>query len=136
VAPEHLVALVAEHWAQAPEAWQAGVAAGHSASEPQARQVCVVVLQTGVVPPQFALEVHGTQVALTVSQAGVAPEHLVVLVAEHCPQAPEAWQAGVAAGHSASEPQARQVCVAELQTGVAPPQSALARHFTQVPEVA
>ncbi|HVR01006.1 MAG TPA: hypothetical protein VMT47_02645 [Polyangia bacterium] len=34
---------------------------------------------------------------------------------------------------SASPAQARQVCVAPLQTGVAPAQSALAMHVTQVP---
>ena len=53
--------LVAEHWAQAPLAWQAGVAPGHSASPAQARQVCVAVLQTGVVPPHWAFDRHGTQ---------------------------------------------------------------------------
>ena len=88
VAPVHWLELVAEHWAQAPDAWQAGVAPPQSVSEPQARQVCVVVLQTGVVPPQLAFEVHGTQVALAVSHAGVAPEHWVELVAEHWAHAP------------------------------------------------
>ena len=61
----------------------------HSLSAPQARQVWLAVLHTGVVPPHCALEVQGTQVAVPVSQAGVAPVHLVVLVAEHWPQAPE-----------------------------------------------
>jgi hypothetical protein len=61
-----LVALVAEHWPQAPLPWQAGVALGHSASEPQARQAWVVVLQTGVVPLHCASETHGTQVAVGV----------------------------------------------------------------------
>jgi hypothetical protein len=45
---------VAEHWPQAPLAWQAGVAPPQSASPAQARQLCVVVLQIGVVPPQSA----------------------------------------------------------------------------------
>jgi hypothetical protein len=41
----------------------------------------------------------------------------------------------VAAGHSASPAQARQVCVAPLQIGVVPEQSPLARQVTQVPVV-
>jgi hypothetical protein len=82
------VALLAEHWPQAPVGWQAGVAPPHSLSPPQARQVCVAVLQTGVVAPHWAFEVHGTQVAVGTSQAGVAPAHLVALVAEQTPQAP------------------------------------------------
>jgi hypothetical protein len=88
VAPEHLAGLLAEHWAQAPLDWQAGVAAGHSRSPVQARQLWVVVLQTGVAPLQFAFDVQGTQVSVAVSHAGVAPEHWVMLVAEHWPQAP------------------------------------------------
>ena len=55
----------------------------HSVSPPQARQTCVDVLHTGVVPLHWAFEVQGTQVALAVSQAGVAPVHLLALVAEH-----------------------------------------------------
>jgi len=83
VAPEHLLALVAEHCPQAPDGWQAGVEPLHSPSPPQARQVCVAVLQTGVVPPHCAFEVQGTQVPAAVSQAGVAPVHLLVFVIEH-----------------------------------------------------
>jgi hypothetical protein len=64
VAPPQRVALVAEHWPQAPPGWQAGVAPPHSPSPPQARQVCVAVLQIGVVPPHWAFDVHGTQVAV------------------------------------------------------------------------
>ncbi len=89
MAPEHLLALVAEHWPQAPDGWQAGVEPLHSLSPPQGRQRCVAVLHTGVVPPHCALEVQGTQVPLPVSHAGVAPVHLLVLVAEHCAQAPD-----------------------------------------------
>ena len=55
------------------------------------------------------------------------------MVAEHCPQAPEDWQAGVAPPHSPSAAQARQVCVAVLQTGVVPPHWAFDTHGTQVP---
>ena len=83
MAPEHLLALVAEHCPQAPDAWQAGVAPLHSLSPPQARQTCVDVLHTGVVPLHWALEVQGTHVPVPVSQAGVAPVHLLALVAEH-----------------------------------------------------
>jgi hypothetical protein len=132
VAPEQAVALVAEHWPQAPPGWQAGVAPPHSPSPAQARQAWVVVLQTGVAPEQVAFETQGTQVPVVVKQAGVAPEHFVVLVAEHWPQAPPGWQAGVALGHSLSAPQARQACVVVLQTGVAPPHWAFEVHGTQV----
>ena len=89
-----------------------------SVSAAQARLVWVVVLHTGVVPPHCALDVQGTQVAVGVKQTGVVPVHFVTLVAEHCAQAPLPWQAGVALGHSASEPQARQVWVDVLHTGV------------------
>jgi hypothetical protein len=102
VAPEHLVALVAEHWPQAPLDSQAGVPPGHSESPAHARQVCVVVLQTGWVPLHCALDTQATQVALVVLQTGVAPEHWVVLVAEHCPQAPLDSQAGAEPGHCES----------------------------------
>ena len=88
VAPLHWLALVAEHWAQAPLPWHAGVAPPHSPSPAQARQAWVVVLQTGVVPPHCAFDVQGTQVAVGVKQTGVAPLHLVALVAEHWAQAP------------------------------------------------
>jgi len=60
------LALVAEHWPQAPDDSQAGVAPPHSPSLAQARQACVVVLQTGVAPPHCAFDVHGTQVAVGV----------------------------------------------------------------------
>jgi hypothetical protein len=96
VAPEQAVALVAEHWPQAPVGWQAGVEPPHSPSPAQARQVCVAVLQTGAVPEHCALEVQGTQVPAAVKQAGVAPEHLVAFVAEHWPHDPSGWHAGVA----------------------------------------
>jgi hypothetical protein len=133
VAPLHLVALVAEHWAQAPLPWQAGVALGHSASEPQARQAWVVVLHTGVAPPHCAFEIQGTQVAIGVKQTGVVPEHAVAFVAEHWAQAPLPWQAGVAPPQSASPAQARQTCVVVLQTGVAPPHWTFDVQGTHVP---
>ncbi|MFL5303686.1 MAG: hypothetical protein ACJ8F1_00660 [Polyangia bacterium] len=133
MAPVQALAFVAEHWPHAPEASQAGVAPPHSPSPAQARQVWVAVLQTGAVPPHCAFDVHGTQVPVVVKQAGVAPEHSAVFVAEHCPHAPDARQAGVAPPQSTSPPQARQVCVAALQIGVDPPHCAFDVHGTQVP---
>jgi hypothetical protein len=132
VVPVHFEAFVAEQIPQAPVGSQAGVAAGHSPSPAQARHTCVVVLQTGVVPPHWAFEVHGTQVPVVVKQAGVAPPQALALVAEHCPQAPLAWQAGVAPPQSPSPAQARQTCVAVLQTGVVPPQVAFETQGTHV----
>jgi hypothetical protein len=82
------VALVAEHWAQAPLAWQAGVAPLQSESLPHARQVCVAPLQIGVAPKQSAFARQVTQVLVVVKHKGVAPEQAVALVAEHCAQAP------------------------------------------------
>jgi hypothetical protein len=134
VAPVQAVLLLAEHWPQAPELWQAGVAPPHSPSPAQARQMWVAVLQTGLVPPHSALVMQLTQVPVGTSQAGVVPVHLVVFVAEQMPQAPDGWQAGVAPLQSPSPPQPRQVCVPPSQTGVVPEQSALARQRTQVPE--
>jgi hypothetical protein len=93
----------------------------------------VVVLQTGVVPPHWAFDTHGTQVPAGVLQAGVAPLHALALVAEHCPHAPDPWQAGVAPPQSPSPAHARQVCVAALQIGVVPPHWAFDTHGTQVP---
>jgi hypothetical protein len=66
VAPEQAVLFVAEHWPQAPLAWQAGVAPPQSVSLPQARQAWVVVLQTGVEPPHCAFETQGTHVPAVV----------------------------------------------------------------------
>jgi hypothetical protein len=66
VAPEHALALVAEHCPQAPDAWQAGVAPPHSPSPAHARQACVPVLQTGVVPEHCAFATQGTHVPLAV----------------------------------------------------------------------
>ena len=88
VAPEHSAAFVAEHWPHAPPGWHAGVDPPHSLSPPQARQVCVAVLQIGADPPHWAFDVHGTQVAVGALQTGVAPLHADAFVAEHWAQAP------------------------------------------------
>jgi hypothetical protein len=58
--------LLAEHWRQAPDASQAGVAPPHSPSLAQARHAWLVVLHTGVVVPHWAFEVQGTQVPVVV----------------------------------------------------------------------
>jgi hypothetical protein len=55
--------------------------------------------------------VQATQVAVATSQAGVVPEHSASFVVEHAPHAPDASHAGFAPPQSASEPQARHVCV-------------------------
>ena len=94
--------------------------------------MCVVVLQTGVVPPHCASDTHGTHVPVPVKQTGVAPPHADALVAEHSPHAPDPWQAGVAPPHSPSPAQARQACVVVLQTGVVPLHCAFDTHGTHV----
>jgi hypothetical protein len=66
VPPLQALALVAEHWPQAPDDSQAGVEPPHSPSVAQARQACVVVLHTGAVPLHCALDVQGTQVPVVV----------------------------------------------------------------------
>jgi len=58
--------------------------------------------------------------------------HWLVLASEHCPQAPDGWQAGLAPPHSLSPVHARQVCVVVLQTGVVPPHCAFDTHGTHV----
>jgi hypothetical protein len=133
VVPVQADALVDEHWPQAPDGSQAGVDPPHSPSPAQARQAWVAVLQTGVAPPHWLLLVQPTQVPDGTSQAGVDPPQAAALLAEHCPQAPDGWQAGVAPPQSASRPQARQTWVAPSQMGVVPPHWALLTQATQVP---
>jgi hypothetical protein len=41
----------------------------------QGRQLCVVVLQIGAIPPHCALEVQETQLPAPLLQTGVAPPH-------------------------------------------------------------
>jgi hypothetical protein len=133
VAPVHSVAFVAEHVPHAPDGSQAGVPPLQSPSAAQPRQVCVATLQMGVVPEQVAFATQATHVPAVTSQAGVAPVHFEAFVAEHAPQAPFAWQAGVAPPHSPSPAQGRQAWSAWLQTGVVPEQSALPTQPTQPP---
>jgi hypothetical protein len=132
--PLHRVVLVAEQTPHAPVGWQAGVAPPPQSPSPaQARQLCDVGSQTGVVPEQSAFARQATQVPADVRQSGVPPVQRSEFPAEHWPQAPPGWQAGVAPPHSLSPLQARHMCEAGSQTGVAPEQSASTRHGTQVP---
>ena len=82
--PVQRVVFVAEQTPHAPEGWQAGVAPlPQSASVPQARQVWLVVSQTGVVPEQSASARHATQEPVAVKQSGVAPVQRRELPALH-----------------------------------------------------
>jgi hypothetical protein len=85
-----------------------------------------------VAPPQSLSPAHDRQVCVPVLHTGVVPEHWAALVAEHWPQAPEGWHAGMAPPHSPSPAQARQVCVDVLHTGVEPLHCAFEVHGTQV----
>ena len=95
--------------------------------------MCAVVLHTGVVPLHCALAVQPTQLPEPKSQAGVAPLQALRFVLEHCPQTPDAWQAGVAPPQSPSPAQARQTCRLVSQIGVPPLHCALLTQETQVP---
>jgi len=127
------VLFAAEHSPQAPLPWHAGVAPPHSPSAAQARQALVPRSQTGAVPEHCALAVHATQTPRSRSQAGVAPLQRALFVAEHWPQAPLVWHAGVAPPQSASAAQARQLCEVVSHTGVVPPHCASLRQATQDP---
>jgi hypothetical protein len=117
----------------APDGRQIGVAPPHSASDAQARQTLAVPSHTGVVPPQPALLRQPTHAPTAVAQTGVAPVQRVAFVIEHCPHAPEPWQAGSAPPQSLSAAQPRQTCGPRSQTGVATPQTLESRHCTHVP---
>jgi hypothetical protein len=123
----------AEHWPQAPLGWQAGVMPPHSPSPPQPRHEWKAGSQTGLVPLQSASARHDTQLPAGTLQRGVAPAQAVAFDAEHWPQAPLGWQAGVAPPHSPSPAQARHTCAATLHTGVVPPHSAFELQLTHVP---
>jgi hypothetical protein len=83
--------------------------------------VCVVPSQIGAwALPQSAFARQATQLPAVTSHIGVAPLQAVMFVLEHWPQAPVGSQAGVDPAHSPSPEQARQACVAVLQTGVVP----------------
>jgi hypothetical protein len=74
-----------------------------------------------------------TQLPALVRQNGVAPVHSAALVAEHWPQAPDGWHAGVVPEHSPSPAQPRQLWNAGSHLGVEAGQSVSARHATQLP---
>jgi len=129
------VEFVAEHWPQAPPAWQAGVKPPHSLSAVQPRHTWNEGSQIGAPPEQSASARHPTQVPDVAWQTGVDPLHAAVLPSEHWPQAPLVWQAGVAPPQSASPAQARQACVVVLQTGFVPLHWAFDTQGTHVPVV-
>jgi len=129
--------LPAEHSPQAPVGSQAGVAPPHSPSPAQARQALTARSQTGVAPEPCAFEVHGTQRPRAVSQAAAAPVQRDAFDAEHCPHAPDGWQAGVEPPpQSPSAAQARHACDVASQTGIMPLHCASLRQATHVPEAA
>jgi len=98
--------------------------------------VFVARSQTGVTPPHDALDVHETHVPVPTLQAGVEPPHWLVLVSEHWPQEPLAWQAGVAPPHSALLAQARHMLVVVSQTGLVPEHWLFDVQPTQTPALA
>ena len=102
VVPVHALAFVVEHAPHVPPGWQAGVEPPQSASEPQARHMCVPVSHVGLAAVQSEFATQGTQVAVVALQTGVAPEHCVRFVGEQTPHVPFGSQAGVAPPHSAS----------------------------------
>ena len=121
VAPEHSLALVAEHWAQAPPGWQAGVAPPHSPSASQMRQLWLVGSHTGWAAAHCPSTRQLTHSPDAASHRGVVPAQADVSAAEHWPQAPLGWQAGVAPPHWASAAQPWQVCAWRSQTGAVAP---------------
>jgi hypothetical protein len=119
--------------AQAPLGRQIGADGLHSAFDAQARQARAPPSHTGVVPLHSLLVKQPTQVPAPVSQTGVAPLQRVALVAEHWPQRPAGWQAGIAPPHSSSAAQPRQAWKIGSQTGLPEAQPAGSRHSTQIP---
>jgi hypothetical protein len=77
--------------------------------------------------------VQPTQVPVAARQVGVVPVQAVAFVAEHWPQAPDAWHTGVAPPHCPSAVQPRQVLVLVSQIGRVPPHWALASQVRQMP---
>lgn len=100
-----------------------------SAAAVHARHTCVVVLHVGVMPAQSLFALHPTHDPLGVSHTCEPPVHCELFVAEHCPHAPEGWQAGVAPLQFESLVHPTQTWLA-LQTGLLPLQSVLAVHPT------
>jgi hypothetical protein len=102
VGPVQAVLFVAEQTPHAPVGWQAGVPLGHWASLVHATQACVPRSHTGVLPWHWASLVHATHAPVAASHVDFTPPQRSAFVAEHWPQAPEGWQAGVAGPHCAS----------------------------------
>ena len=102
-----------------------------SAAEVHAWQTWVVVLHVGDAPAQSVFALQPTHVPLGASHTCDPPVHWVTLLAEHCPHAPDAWQAGVVPPQFASLAHFWQIWL-DPHTGVVPPQSFPVRHPTQV----
>jgi hypothetical protein len=136
VPPTHWLALVAEHWAQAPPARQAGALALfalHAASPVHAMHLFAVLSQIGVVPEHCESSVHCTH-TLPVEQTGVPPVHWLPLVAEHCAHVPPKRQAGAIelfALQAASPVHAVHLFAVLSQIGVAPEHCESLVHCTQ-----
>ena len=94
-------------------------------------QTWVVVLHVGALPAQSVFALQPTHVPLGASQTCDPPVHCVTLPSEHCPHAPDAWQAGVAPPQSASLAHFPQIWL-DPHTGVVPPQSPAVRQPTQL----
>lgn len=79
---------------------------------------------------QSAFVAQPVQVPVATLHALFEPVHALWLLAEHWPQEPFGWQAGVAPPQLASVVQPTHVLVAGAQTGVVPLQFAFVRHPT------
>jgi hypothetical protein len=142
--PAQSPALVGVHSVQAPArgpvCWQAGRFGSGQLGAPsavQGVQLCVVALQFGVTPPQSASLRHPAQTPTpeAVLHSGCEIGQCAVLVAVQGAQAPLGRHSGVAAGHSASAAQGRQVALAPSQIGWMTAQAATfpGAHCAQAP---
>ncbi len=142
--PTQRLAFVDEHSVQAPasgpevsHAGRAGSGQLGAPSEVHGPQVCVVIEQTGSVPPQSEAVLQATQAPPPeVSQRGLVVGQCVVSLGEQAPHAPLGVQMGVEPPHSALLAQPRQLLVMPLHTGVVPEHWAFVAHGTQVPVAA
>ena len=130
--PVHWVTFVAEHWPQAPDDSQAGVAPPQLASLAHFWQTWVGP-HTGVVPPQSPAVKQPTHALTLVSHRGVVPLQFVSLA--QVTQAPKFVLATLSQTrppeHSALSAQARQAWLVTSQTGFVPLQSVLSKQPRQ-----
>ena len=135
VVPPQRDALLAEHWPHAPLGWQAGVAPAALAVA-RARPAGVrrdVAHRRRPAALRVASRTARTSPTGRRTRAS-RPRTGVAFVAEQMPA--RAARAGTPASRRRSRRRrrtARQVCVARLQTGVAPPHCAFEMHGTQLP---